>query len=144
MSARRSINLNGAIKAFLTFSYRRKSNTLTSGEDVLVQAFSDGSAFTTIYTISGDGTADANYVTVYNQDISLYASSTSAIRFLTGNNVDDADTVYIGNVSIKYLTYPQCYITEVASSSIPAYYSMTTVSQKTMTINSGGTLTSKF
>ena len=31
VSATRSVNLNGATKAFLTFSYRRKSATLTCG-----------------------------------------------------------------------------------------------------------------
>ncbi len=144
VSAARSVNLNGAIKAFLTFSYRRKSSSLTSGEDIYVQVSSNGSSFTTIYTIEGDGTTDANYVTIYNQDISSYASSNTAIRFLTNNYVDDGDTVYIGNVSIKYLKYPQCYITTVATSSIPAYYSTTTASQKTMTINSGGSCTSNF
>src|SRR5262249_49567822 len=136
--------LNGAVKAFLTFSYRRKSNTLTSGEDILVQASLNGSTFSTIYTISGNGNADASYVTVYNQDITSFASSTTAIRFLTNANVDDNDTVYIDDVSIKYLKYPQCYITAVASSSVPSYYTMTTVSTKTMTIASGGTCTSNF
>ena len=76
VSARRSVNLNAATKAFLTFSYRRKSATLTAGEDVLVQASSNGVAFTTIYTIAGNGTTDANYVTIYNQDITAYASAT--------------------------------------------------------------------
>jgi hypothetical protein len=83
-------------------------------------------------------------VTVYNQDITSFASSASAIRFLTNGNVDDNDTVYIDNVSIKYLKYPQCYITAVASSSVPSYYTMTTVTTKTMTIASGGSCTSNF
>ena len=86
---------------------------MAAGEDVLVQASSNGAAFTTIYTIAGNGATDANYVTVYNQDITSYASATSAIRFLTNNNVDDADTVYIDDVSIRFLKYPQCYITSI-------------------------------
>ena len=69
------VNLNGASKAFLTFSYRRKGTTIVSGEDVSVQASTNGTAWTTIYTIAGDGNTDANYVTVYNQDITSYASS---------------------------------------------------------------------
>ncbi len=109
VSAKRSVNLNGAVKAFLTFSYRRKSSSLSSGEDIYVQASSNGSTFTTIYTISGDGNTDANYVTVYNQDISSYASGTTAIRFLTNSNVDDGDSLYISDVSVIYLQYPQCY-----------------------------------
>jgi hypothetical protein len=144
VSAMRSVNLNGALKAFLTFSYRRKSTTFGSGENVLVQASNNGSSFTTIYTIAGTGATDAGYVTVYNQDISSYASSTTAIRFLTDNNMSDNDTVYIDNVSIRYLKYPQCYITAVATSSIPAFYTVTTASQKSMTISSGGTCTSNY
>ena len=144
VSATRSVNLNGAIKAFLTFSYRRKSNTLTSGEDILVQASSNGTSFSTIYTISGDGTTDAGYVTVYNQDISSYSSATTAIRFLTNSSVDDADTVYIDDVSVRFLKYPQCYITKIDSLSVPAGYTATTATQKTMTINSGGSCASYY
>ncbi|MGZ5221046.1 MAG: Ig-like domain-containing protein, partial [Chitinophagaceae bacterium] len=144
VSATRSVNLNNATKAFLTFAYRRKSATLTSGENVLVQASSNGAAFTTIYTIAGDGGTDANYVTIYNQDITAYASATSAIRFLTNGSVDDADTVYIDDVSIKFLKYPQCYITSVDAATIPVNYTLTTAGQKTMTINNGGTCTSQF
>lgn len=143
VSATRTVNLNNATKAFLTFSYRRKSG-FSSNEDVSVQVSANGSSFTTIYTIEGDGSTDANYVTIYNQDISSYATSNTAIRFLTNGNVDDNDTLYIGSVSIKYLKYPQCYITAVAPGSIPAYYAMTTVTQKTMTITSGGSCTSQF
>ena len=143
VSATRSVNLNLATKAFLTFSYRRKT-ALAAGEDVLVQASSNGTAFTTIYTIAGTGATDANYVTIYNQDITSYASTTSAIRFLTNTNVDDADTVYIDNVSIRFLKYPQCYITNIAAASVPANYTLTTAGTKTVTINSGGTCTSQF
>ena len=143
VSATRSVNLNLATRAFLTFSYRRKT-ALAAGENVLVQASSNGAAFTTIYTITGNGATDANYVTVYNQDITSYASATSAIRFLTNNTVDDADTVYIDNVSIRFLKYPQCYITSIDPSSVPVNYSLTTAGTRTVTINSGGTCTSQF
>jgi hypothetical protein len=143
VSARRSVNLNGVTKAFLTFSYRRKS-ALNLGEDLHVQASFNGTAFTTIYTIAGTGTTDANYVTIYNQDISSYASANTAIRFLTDGSMDNDDSVYIDNVSIRYLKYPQCYITSINTASAPATYSLTTAGQKTVTINSGGTCTSQF
>jgi hypothetical protein len=138
-SATRTVNLSGATKAFLTFSYRRKSATLVALEDILVQASPDGTTFTTVYTISGDGLTDANYVTVYNQDITAYASATTYLRFLTNANVDDADTVYIDNVKIQFQKYSQCYITKFDPASLPANYYMTTVTQRTMTFNSGGT-----
>ena len=144
VSATRSVNLNGALKAFLTFSYRRKSATLTAGRNIFVQASLNGATFNTIYTIAGNGTTDANYVTVYNQDISGYASSNTAIRFVTNNNVGDADTVYIDNVSVIYLKYPQCYITQLDAASVPATYYTTTAVQKAASINSGGTCTSQF
>lgn len=144
VSATRSVNLTSATKAFLTFSYRRKSATLVAGSDILVQASSNGSTFTTIYTIAGDGNTDASYVTIYNQDITSYISGSTAIRFLTNNNVGDADTVYIDDVTIKYLKYPLCYITQLASSSVPANYYITTATQNTMSISSGGTCTSQF
>ena len=141
VSATRTVNLSGATKAFLTFDYRRKS-ALATTEDVLVQASTNGSVFTTIYTISGDGTTDASYVTIYNQDITAYASATTNLRFLTNNNVDDADTVYIDNIKIQCLKYSQCYITKFDPSSIPAYSYMTTAVQRTTTFNSGATCTS--
>jgi hypothetical protein len=121
VSASRSVNLSGAVKAFLTFSYRRKSSSFGSWEDIYVQVSSNGSSFTTLYTIDGDGNTDANYVTIFNQDISSYASANTTIRFLTNSFVDDGDTVYIGDVSIKYLKYPHYYITDISTSSIPAY-----------------------
>ncbi len=86
------MNLSGAVKAFMTFSYRRKSNTIGAGDDVYVQVASDGSTFNTIYTIAGDGTTDASYVTVFNQDITSFATANTAIRFLTAGTNSDADT----------------------------------------------------
>ena len=34
-----------------------------------------------------NGNADADYVTVYNQDITSYATANTAIRFLTNDDV---------------------------------------------------------
>jgi len=144
VSATRTVNLNGASYAFLTFSYRRKSATLTAGKNIIVQASSNGSTFGTVYTISGDGTTDANYVTVYNQDITSYASATTYLRFLTNNSVGDADTVYIDNIKIQYLTYPQCYITSLDPSTIPANYHTTTVTQRSFSASSAQTCLSPY
>ncbi len=142
VSAKRSVNLSGATKAFLTFSYRRKSNTINAGDDVYVQVASDGVTFSTIYTIAGDGNTDANYVTVYNQDITSYATANTAIRFLTAGTNSDADSVYIGHVSIRYLKYPQCYITAIDTTTIPNFYKRTTNYFQTMSINASGSCTS--
>jgi hypothetical protein len=141
-SATRTVNLSGATKAFLTFSYRRKNVTMVATHDVIVQVSSDGTIFNTVYTISGDGTTDANYVTIYNQDITAYASAATYIRFLTNNNLLDKDTVYIDNLKIQFQKYSQCYITKFDPASLPANYYMTTVTQRAMTFNSGGTCNS--
>ncbi|MBK8608723.1 MAG: T9SS type A sorting domain-containing protein [Chitinophagaceae bacterium] len=139
VSATRSVNLSGASYAFLSFSYRRKSATLTAGEDVIVQASSNGTTFGTVFTIAGDGTADAGYVNIYNQDITAYASANTRIRFLTNNNVDDQDTVYIDNVKVQFIRYPICYITRLDPASVPPYHHTTTILQNTLTAVSAQT-----
>lgn len=138
VSATRTLNLNGATAAFLSFSYRRATASLVAGEDVSVQVSSNGSTFNTVYTITGDGTKDAGYVSILNQDITAYASANTYVRFVTNANVDDNDTVYIDNIAITYLKYPYCYITKVAASSVPSDYYVTTADQNAMTaVNSG-------
>jgi hypothetical protein len=107
-----------------------------------VQASSNNTTFTTIYTIVGNGATDAAYMPVLNQDISSYISATTYIRFLTNNNMADNDSVYIDDVSIRYLNYPQCYITGIAASSIPATAYATTVTSRAMTLNGSGTCSS--
>jgi Bacterial Ig domain/Secretion system C-terminal sorting domain len=144
VSATRTVNLNGASYAFLSFSYRRKSATLAPGEDVIVQASTNGSSFGTIFTIPGDGNADANYVDIYNQDITDYAGPNTYIRILTNNNVDDADTVYIDNIKIQYISYPQCYITKLDPTSVPQYYHTTSVLDHAITATSSQTCLSPF
>lgn len=144
VSATRTVNLTGASYAFLSFSYRRKSATLTAGKNIIVQASSNGSTFGTVYTIAGDGTTDAGYVNIYNQDISAYISSATYIRFLTNNSVADADTVYIDNIKIQFLTYPQCYITRIDSTTIPANFGMTTVTKRSFTAASSQTCLGPF
>lgn len=133
VSVTRSVDLSGASYAFLSFSYRRKSATLTAGENILVQVSTNGTTFGTIFTIAGDGTSDANYVNIYNQDITAYAAANTRIRFLTNSNVDDQDTVYIDNVKIQFIRYPICYITKLDPSTVPAYHHTTTAMQHTLT-----------
>ena len=144
VSATRTVDLSGASYAFLSFSYRRKSATLTAGEDVIVQASKDGTTFGTVFTIAGTGAADAAYVNIYNQDVTQYAATTTYIRFLTNNNVDDGDTVYIDNVKLQYIRYPICYITRMDSTTIPAYHHKTTILQRNVTATGMQTCLSPF
>lgn len=139
VSVTRTINLSGASYAFLSFSYRRKSTTLTTGEDIIVQASKDGTTFGTVFTIAGDGTSDANYVDIFNQDITAYAVGTTYIRFLTNNNVDDADTVYIDNVKVQFIRYPLCYMTALSTASVPANYHTTSALKHNLTATSSST-----
>ena len=144
VSATRTVDLTGASYAFLSFSYRRKSATLTAGEDVIVQASSNGSTFGTIFTIAGDGNTDAGYVNIYNQDITAFAAPVTYIRFLTNNSVDDADTVYIDNVKVQFLKYPQCYITRLDPATVPAYHHTTTILQHNLTASASATCLSPY
>ncbi|MCY7293086.1 MAG: T9SS type A sorting domain-containing protein, partial [Ferruginibacter sp.] len=136
VSATRTVNLTGASYAFLSFSYRRKSSTLTAGEDIIVQASTNGTSFATVFTIAGGGTADASYVDIFNQDITAYKAPITYIRFLTNNNVDDADTVYIDNVKIQFISYPLCYMTALDVNSVPANYHTTTILKHNLTATS--------
>jgi len=141
-AALRMINMSGVTKAFLSFSYMKKSTSIVSTDTLFVQASPNGTTFTTIYAIKGDGTVDNAYMPVLNQDISTYLSATTYIRFLTNNNMTDNDSVYIDDVTIKYLNYPQYYITGTSASSIPTDASATTVQQKNMTITGSGSCSS--
>ena len=143
-SATRQVNTNGASYSFLSFSYRRAAATLTAGENILVQASTNGSSFTTIYTIAGDGTTDATYQNVYNLDLSPFASTTTYIRFATNSLVAEGDFVFIDDISVTYLKYPQCYITRIAPTSVPANHYVTTGAQRNTTMNAGGTCVSSF
>ena len=143
VSATRTLNLSGATAAYLTFSYRR-AGIINVGRDVLVQASTNGAAYTTIFTIAGSGVSDAAYTTVFNQNLLPYASATTAIRFATNASYGNTDTIYIDNISITYLKYPICYITKANVSTIPFNYNFTTLTQNALTANAGGTCTLPF
>ena len=107
----------------------------------------NGSAFTTIYSITGNAAVDAAYINVTNLDVLAYASATSYIRFATGTNVSttDADSFYIDNVSFKFLKYNQCYIVRLdTTTSVPALSYVTTAKQYAFTATSGATCMSPY
>jgi len=135
--AQRQFNMQSASSAFLSFAYRKDVATLVAGEDVLVQLSNDGVAFTTVYTISGNGTTDASYVYVPNLNITAFnTTATTYLRFATNGNVDDLDYVFIDSVSISFLKYNQCFITRVNPASLPANSSLTTTNLQTTTFTS--------
>lgn len=135
--AQRTVNISGATAASLSFSYRRKSATFISTDTVKVQMSTNGTAWTNLYLINGNAAVDAAYVNVNNLDILSYASATTYIRFATGNSHTDADSVYIDNVTIKYLKYNQCYIVRLdTTSSVPAGSYVTTAKQYAFTVTS--------
>jgi hypothetical protein len=142
VGALRRVNLNGASKAFLTFSYRRKT-AISTNESMTVQVSSNnGSTWSDLYTVNGTGSADADYLTVYNQDITSWVATNTVVRFLTGGNWEDNDTLYIGSVTIRYLKYPQNYITRVDKATLPQYFDTTTITKQVMSISGGGSCSS--
>jgi hypothetical protein len=138
VAAARAVNLAGVTHAFASFSYRRASTTLAAGEQVLFQASPNGTTWTTLFAINGDGFKDSIYHRVYNQDLSPYVGANTQIRFLTNNSVDEADSVYIDSIVIKFLKYPECYISKLTASSVPQFHYMTTPSSRTISISSAG------
>lgn len=141
-SATRSLNMSSATSAYLSFSYRRKSTTFASTDSLKVQMSTNGTSYTTIYTITGNGAIDANYIDVSNLDIVAYASSTTYLRFATGTNTTqtDADSIYIDNVRINFLKYNQCFIVRLdTTSTVSAGSYVTTAKQYSMTAYSGAT-----
>lgn len=141
-SAVREFNMQNATQAFLNFSFRKATTSLTTGENIFVQLSNDGSTYNTVYTIAGNGTYNPNYFSVSNITIPVGTYNTNNktfIRILTSSNVDEGDNVFIDDISIKFLQYDQCYIVGVNTTTLPSYVSLTTSSSKSFTFNNAGT-----
>jgi len=141
-SATREFNLEFATKAFLSFSYRKATTSLATGENVFVQLSNDGSTFNTVFTISGNSTFNSNYVDVANININTASYNTgnkTFIRFATNSNTDEGDLVFIDNISIKFLQYDQCYLLGVNPSSLATNTSLTTAATRSFKFNTAGT-----
>ncbi len=141
-SATREFNMEFATKAFLSFSYRKATTSLATGESVLVQLSSDGSTFNTVYTIAGNSTYNSSYIDVSNISINTATYNTSNktfIRFVTNGNVDEGDIVFVDNFSIKFLQYDQCYLIGLNPASLPANVSLTTGATRAFKFNNSGT-----
>ncbi len=138
----REFNIQNASKAFINFSYRKATTSLTTGENIFIQLSSDGSTYNTIYTISGNGTYNSNYIDVSNLNINVATYNTNNKTFLriaTSSNVDEGDDVFIDNILIKFLQYDQCYVVGFNAASLPSNASLTTPASKSFTFNSAGT-----
>ncbi len=140
-SAIRQLNVQNATKAFLDFSYRRSTTALTAGEDVLLQLSKDGTTYNTIYTIAGNGVADAAYINISNVSINIGTYSVNNktyFRILTNGNVDEGDDVFIDNIVFKFLQYDQCYIITVDSAAFPLNSFLTNNVKQKVTFTSAG------
>jgi Bacterial Ig domain/Secretion system C-terminal sorting domain len=144
-SATREFNMQFATNAFLNFSYRKATNTLTAGEIIYVQLSNDGVTFTTVYTITGNGIFTSAYIDVPNVAINVAAYNTNNktyLRFATSNTTDEGDVVYIDNISIKFLQYDQCYLVALAPGSLPSNVSLTTPASRAFKFTASGTCAS--
>ncbi|MES2847824.1 MAG: Ig-like domain-containing protein, partial [Bacteroidota bacterium] len=141
-SAEREFNMQNATQAYLSFSFRKATTSLTTGENVFVQLSSDGSTYNTIYTIAGNGTYNPNYISISNISIpagTYNGNNKTFFRILTSSNVDEGDNVFIDNVSIKFLQYDQCYMVGINTASLASNAYLTTASTKSFTFNNAGT-----
>ncbi|MFT3678983.1 MAG: Ig-like domain-containing protein [Ferruginibacter sp.] len=138
----REFNMQYATKAFLSFSYRKATTSLTTGENIYVQLSNDGNNYNTIYTISGNGTYNPTYVDVSNISINTATYNTNNktyLRIATSNNVDEGDNVFFDNFSIKFLQYDQCYMIGLDPASLPSNVSTTTATTQSFKFNTSGT-----
>ena len=141
-SATREFNLEFATKAFLSFSYRKATTSLSTGENIFVQLSNDGSIFNTIYTIAGNSTFNSNYVDVANISINTAAyniGNKAFIRFATNSSTDEGDLVFIDNISIKFLQYDQCYLIGLNPASLATNTFLTTAATRSFKFNTSGT-----
>jgi hypothetical protein len=90
-----SATLPNATSATLSFDYT--SNTNQSSEAVTVEISTDGSHWTTLGLIGGNG-ADGTF----SQSISNYISGSTYIRFSVPNTLDANEFVNIDNVNLAY------------------------------------------
>lgn len=142
VSAIRRFNMEFATRAFLNFSYRIASSTLSTGEDILVQLSRDGSTYNTIFTIRGNGSSNAGYVNVSNIAINTATyntSNTTFLRFITNGNVDEGDHVFIDNVKLNFLQYDQCYLVTIDPATLPVNTTLTTSGSFDFKFNNAGT-----
>ncbi|MDO6855291.1 Calx-beta domain-containing protein [Cellulophaga lytica] len=97
---RRSVNLNGAATAVLSFNWQAIS--LTNGRSLGIQVSNNGGAsYTTIATINGNNNAGT-----FSQDISGFISATTTVRFAkSGSNWNNNDYALIDNFQIT-ATFP--------------------------------------
>jgi hypothetical protein len=138
-SATREFNMQYASQAFLSFSYRKASSSFATGENIFVQLSSDGSTYNTIFTIPGNSSINTSYVDVSNISINAASYNTNNktfLRFVTNNNTDEGDFVFIDNVTMKMLQYNQCYMVGISPASLPANVSLTTAASRAISFNS--------
>ena len=100
-SLSRSANLGGSTNAVLSFDYRREA--LSAGDYVGVQVSSNGAAGPWVELVRLTGAAaDAAYSST-NFNITAYATTNTAIRFITTNTVmTAADIVWFDDVQIAF------------------------------------------
>lgn len=143
-SAIREFNMQNATQAFLSFSFRKATTSLATGENIFIQLSADGVGYNTVYTIAGNNTFNANYVNVSNISIPAGAYSgnnRTYLRITTSSNTDEGDNVFIDNISIKFLQYDQCYLVGYKTAALPSNAALTTAATRSFTFNNAGTCT---
>ena len=100
VKVQRSTDISAMTSPTLEFEYRRRYLD-SSYDSVAIEVSTDGTSFTEIGRIRGDGpgTTDSNYLS-FSADLSGYVSATTTIRFTTSNSLGNSDYVYIDNLKI--------------------------------------------
>jgi hypothetical protein len=98
-SITRSVDLSGVGGASLTY-YAKKANW-ESGDQLFVEASSDGSSWTTLRTHTNSSGAGTSY-SQFTEDLSAFAGANTFIRFRGGMTANDVnDQFYIDTVEVR-------------------------------------------
>ncbi|MFS4469421.1 hypothetical protein [Maribacter sp. 2210JD10-5] len=113
----RTVSLSSYVYATLSFDWRTSS--LEIGDDLDVQISTDGSSFSTIFTINGTGSNTSN---TFSTNITSFISANTTIRFINTNGdwLDSNDTVFIDDVQITAYAGPDLEVTKTVDDNIPA------------------------
>lgn len=139
----RVIDLSFATAAFLNFTFDVHQN-VESGEGFEVQLSTDnGANYTTVYTyVNPDGNSPSPPIAVTNLDLSAFvtlpASSTSRLRFITNTALENNEAIWFDNISVDITGEINDFVMATDLASYPTFFVLGGDNLETATIATGG------
>ncbi len=142
VSIYRIVDLSKATSAILSFDFDADSN-IDNGDGFRVQiSTNNGGSYTDVYSFSSTTGDSPNPELSVNVDISssitLPASATTRLRFITNSSISDNEDFWFDNISLDILEDETHFVIETNGSSYPVGASLTTDNIETAVILTGG------